>query len=377
MIAVGLLAGAGLVLALILISSGSGDGRSDPTTTAERKREKRQARPRLRVAKSAAGPFHSPDRMPPASWRPFADDSPWNAPVPEQPQLHANSSLIVQRLLEAGTVAPLQVGDADTEKDFEHPVYFADRSDPLYTVSGGSDDERYGIDGKRVRLPDGAKPAAGTDGHLAVVYEGEHWGCYQAVVNRRARSIHCDDGRRVPIDGAGIHAAETSARFPSLGGRVRYQELAAGRIEHALFATSSQIAFDAVYPADKSDGDEDPREGYPPMGTRFQLDPAYMTDERLATYLPWKRALLRAIRDYGFYLGDTTSRPLNVFPIESGTSYTSFGIPDPWVRYAKRNELPSSFHDEIQRELYRFDVADSVDWTQLRVIDPCVSAGDC
>jgi hypothetical protein len=366
------------VLTLIVIqSSGSSEERSERPSTTERGRPERPSAKRLRVAESPDGPFHSPDRLPPASWRPFAEDSPWNTRIPEQPQLHPSSSLIVQRLLEAGTVAPLQVGDADTEKDFEHAVYYADRSDPLFTVSGGSNDKRYGIDGKRVRLPDGARPAAGDDGHLAIVYDGEHWGCYHAAVSRSARSIRCESGRRVPIDGPGIHAAETSARFPSLAGRVRYQELAARRIDHALFATSSQIAFDAVYPADKSDGDEDPNEGYPPMGTRFQLDPAYMTDERLASYLPWKRALLRAIRDYGFYLGDSTSRPLNVFPIESGTSYTSFGLPDPWVRYAKRRDLPSSFHDDIERELYRFDVADSVDWTRLRVIDPCVTAGDC
>ena len=148
--------------------------------------------------------------------------------------------------------------------------------------------------------------------------------------------LHCDSGRRIPIDGVGLHAADTSSRFPSLGGRIRYQELAAGRIDHALFAASSRVAYTWVYPAEKSDGRWEPGEGYPPMGTRFQLDPAYMTDERLATYPPWKRAILRAIRDYGFYLGDSTNKSLKVFPIESGTGYTSFGLADPWVTYAKR-----------------------------------------
>ena len=113
------------------------------------------------------------------------------------------------------------------------------------------------------------------------------------------------------------------------------------------------------------------------MGSRFQLDPRYMTNERLATYPPWKRAVLRAIRDYGFYLGDSTDRPLKVFPIESGTSYTSFGLPDPWVRYARAHDVPSSFDTRIDRTVYRFDLESGVDWRRLRVVHPCVAAKDC
>jgi hypothetical protein len=113
------------------------------------------------------------------------------------------------------------------------------------------------------------------------------------------------------------------------------------------------------------------------MGARFQLDPSYMTDARLATFPVWKRAVLRAIRDYGFYLGDSTDRGLKVFPIESGTSYTSLGLPDPWVRYAKAHRLPSSFDRRIDRNVYEFDLESGVDWHRLRAIAPCVTSNDC
>ena len=194
---------------------------------------------------------------------------------------------------------------------------------------------------------------------------------------RMTMAVVTSDGRRIPIDGIGLRAAETAARFPSLGGRIRYQEMAAGRIDHALFAASSQIAYTWVYPAEKSDGGDNPRQDYPPMGERFQLDPSYMTDQRLATYPPWKRAVLKAIRDYGFFLGDSTSKSLAVIPIESGTSYTSFGLPDPWVRYAKTNGLPPSYDSQIHRTVYTFDLASGVDWSKLRAIDPCVTSKDC
>jgi hypothetical protein len=320
--------------------------------------------------------FHSPDKLPPASWRPFLSDSPWNQSIPAHPRIASHSAQLVKRLLEVG-IEPLRAGTADTPRDFEHAIYFANRSDPVYTFRGGSRIEPYRIDGEHVRLPDGARPAAGGDHHLAVVYAGEHWGCYLARVDRAAREIHCDAGRKVPIDGVGLHAAETAARFPSLAGRIRFQEIAAGRISHALFAASHQIAYSWVYPAEKSDGPKDPRSGYPPMGSRFQFDPSYMTDKRLATFPPWKRAVLRAIRDYGFYLGDSTTSGLKVFPIESGTSYTSLGRPDPWVRYAKANHIPSSYDPTTGRTLYGFDLQSGVDWTRLRVIDSCLASKDC
>jgi hypothetical protein len=314
---------------------------------------------------------------PPASWRPFADDSPWNQRIPAHPRIDRRSKQFVNRLLADDRVEPLRVGIADTPLDFSHAIYFAKDSDPLYRIRGGSKIDPYRIDGERVRMPDGARPAAGADHHLAVVYDGEHWGCYNARVQREPRVITCEAGRKVPIDGVGLHAADTAARFPSLAGRIRYQELAAAKIRHALFAASSRIAYTWVYPAEKSDGGNNPQQGYPPMGSRFQLDPAYMTNARLATYPPWKRAVLRAIRDYGFYLGDSTDRGLKVFPIESGTSYTSLGRPDPWVRYAKAHDIPSTFDEIVDRTVYEFDLEDGVDWSRLRAIHPCLASKDC
>ena len=355
-------------LAAALIAVLAGCGSSSKSGDASDDREPGIAR---------SGDFHSPDKFPPASWRPWAYDSPWNQRIPQRAPLDPLSNRFVERLLEPGPLTPLRVGTADTSSDFAHAIYFANSKDPVYRVEGGSNTAPYAINGRKVPLPKGAKPAAGDDGHLAIVYDGEHWGCYRARIDSSKRVLHCDSGRRIPIDGVGLHSADTSARFPSLGGRIRYQEFAAGRVDHALFAASSRIAYTWVYPAEKSDGRWEPSEGYPPMGTRFQLDPAYMTDARLATYPTWKRAVLRAIRDYGFYLGDSTSSSLKVFPIESGTGYTSFGLADPWVTYAKRHHLPSSFDSEIDRTVYRFDVDSDVDWSKLRAIDPCLASKDC
>jgi hypothetical protein len=362
---------AALLALAIAVASACGGSDSDSANSSQPRGDTRKP-PTAR-----SDNFHSPDRFPPASWRPWTGDSPWNQRIPADARLDSRSGEYVKRLLEPGPLEPLVVGKAGTSSDFAHAIYYANSNDPLYRIEGGSRTEPYAIDGKQVRLPKGAKPAAGDDSHLAIVYDGEHWGCYRAQIDESARVIRCEAGRRIPIDGVGLHAADTASRFPSLGGRIRFQELDAGHIDHALFAASNRIAYSWVYPAEKSDGRWEPGEGYPPMGTRFQLDPAYMTDARLATYPPWKRALLRAIRDYGFYLGDSTNRSLKVFPIESGSGYTSFGLADPWVTYAKKHRLPSSFDDNIDRTVYEFDVNSGVDWTKLRAIDPCLAAKDC
>ena len=113
------------------------------------------------------------------------------------------------------------------------------------------------------------------------------------------------------------------------------------------------------------------------MGTRFQLA---MTDDQIdALDAPaWKKAVLRALKNYGGYLGDSSSSAWTATPFESGSDYTSFGLPDPFVTFAISQDLPSYFDGSIGRRVYSFDLASGVDWARyLRVIDPCVAERTC
>ena len=199
----------------------------------------------------------------------------------------------------------------------------------------------FDVDGQTLRMPLDARPAGGSDAHLTVLYNGLEYGFWRAQVDRAARVITVAAGRKIPISGDGLNAAATASRFGNFAGRIRYQELESGAIDHALFMGTSVTASAFVWPALKSDGDHDAALDYPPMGTRFQLDPSYMTDERLAGYPQWKRAVLRALRDYGGFVGDTTSNEWTAMPIESGSGYTSFGLADPFVTYAAQT-IPST-----------------------------------
>jgi hypothetical protein len=60
------------------------------------------------------------------------------------------------------------------------------------------------------------------------------------------------------------------------------------------------------------------------------------------------------------------------FQFESGSSYTSFGVGDRLVEWAKTQTGVTPYNGK-----YVFDLAAGVDWSRMRVIDPCVSRGGC
>jgi hypothetical protein len=304
---------------------------------------------------------------PPACWRPFADTSPFNQRIPANARLAASSSTLVMRLREEGAGPKSGRGNIPEGSDYHKSVFYARATDPEYTVRGGSTVSPYDVDGRKVRLPEGARQTPGGDAHLGIVYDGEEWCFYRASVDPGTRTISVSSGRRIPLSGDGRNAAATSARFGCLAGLIRYQELVAGRIEHAIFMTASTTGSGFVYPALKSDG---PRGAdYPPMGTRFQLDPSYATDQWLSRFPAWKQGVLRALRDYGGYVGDTTNGGWTAMPFESEVGYYSIGAPRPFAEYAKAHDA-SDPDISVSSGTYYYNLASGVDWSRLRVVDP-------
>jgi hypothetical protein len=96
----------------------------------------------------------------------------------------------------------------------------------------------------------------------------------------------------------------------------------------------------------------------PAMGQHFFLD---MSDAQIDSLAKpaWQKTILRAMARYGLYVGDTGGGFLK---LESGSSYTSFGLPDPWIGIARAAGL-SPWHDNSTgKDVYTFDLSKSVDW---------------
>jgi hypothetical protein len=318
---------------------------------------------------------------PNAGWRPYSPDSPFNQPIPANAAAHPRSAEIVGQVMSWDEPGNLMTS-ADTTSDYGHPTYYAQPTDPLYTLDsiGYSPD----IDGMQIRVPSAARWADGGDGHMTVVepdgWEYDFW----QVESKPAGggTLRFQLGGRTRIDGTGLNSNATAARFGNLAGVIRAQELAAGQINHALFmvvkctSTSTSYGFGTkadngksayVFPATAGGSrcGADESVDAPPMGARFQLDMS--SGEIDALRVPtWKKAILHALATYGGFVGDTGGPGVG-FQLESSTMYTALGFADPLVAFAR--QIGAS----AWNGMFAFDVASGVDWQRkLRVLPPPV-----
>lgn len=93
-----------------------------------------------------------------------------------------------------------------------------------------------------------------------------------------------------------------AAGLPIYPGLVRYQEVASGRITHALRFTAPRTQAAYVWPArHHASSSTDPQ--LPPMGQRFRL----RADYDLSGFSPETRVILVALKEYGMILADNGS----------------------------------------------------------------------
>ncbi len=385
---------------------GAGSGAADIETR----------KPALSIAAFPANPSPCPaaygafsvGAWPPACWRPYAATSPFNRRVPADPALDPGSAEIAARLAE-DPVSDIVAGDPAL--DFGQPIFWPLQSDPLTTIdcvdeSGGYCERSLG--GAEARVPEGALPAGGFstaanehDAHLVVVDQQSD--TEYSLFNVRSIAdgrIVSYGGGRSPVRGDGRGSGSTAAGFAGMAGVVRAPELEAGSVEHAL-ALAVPCTEGSVYPAVGTaygcgeHGIE--ATGAPALGSRFQLD---ISDaEILVLPIPvWKMALLRAFARYGAYVSDTTGyycpegglksaepcagggQPASggwAVEVEGPTTYTSFGYPDRLDAFGEAVGVPAIDLNENGVAERRFDLFEGVDWTRLRVIDPCVSDPEC
>ena len=91
-----------------------------------------------------------------------------------------------------------------------------------------------------------------------------------------------------------------AAGLPILPGLVRYDEIAAGEINHALRFTAEETA-GYIWPARHQTSD--PQQGIPPMGARFRLKANY----DISSFPRELQVILQAMKTYGIMLADNGS----------------------------------------------------------------------
>jgi hypothetical protein len=323
------------------------------------------------------GSFHA-FNLPGACWRPYSDASPFNQPLPDNPPLASTSGVNVATLTSWHDHKPISpvVGVADTDEDWSHPYYFSGASDPVFTVHCTEAWGTCDVEGLRVRIPDQARPAGADDGHMAVIdqengWEYDFWQVRGKPAGGGTLTISWGGRTRIgTADATGLDTNATAGHYGLMAGIIRYPEIASGRIDHALFMSAKCTNGKRVFPAGGT-GSGCGGPDAPPMGSRFFLD---MSDAQIdALAVPaWRKPVLKAMAHYGMILGDTGG-PSWAIAIESGSTYTSFGQPDPWVAFAKAQPDTVEWDNK-----YYLPIGDDIDWAQhLKVAAPCVSEHTC
>jgi len=165
-------------------------------------------------------------------------------------------------------------------------------------------------------IPPNVRREGGSDAH-AILVDRDSCTLYELYALRRTgEGWHAGSGaiwslRSNHLRPAGWTSAD-AAGLPILPGLARFDEVARGRIDHALRFTAPRTRRAYVYPARHFASDStDP--SLPPMGLRVRLRADFPT----AGFPPQARVVLEALKRYGMILAD------------NGSSWYVTGAPDP------------------------------------------------
>jgi hypothetical protein len=242
----------------------------------------------------------------------FPADNPWNRTVDRLP-VAASSAAIVRSIgldehLHADFGSGLWEGSP-----IGIPVTVVSRATPRSRVSFEYADES---DRVGYPIPAGVRIEGGSD-HHALLVDRDACRLYELFALRRegggwaAGSGAVWNLRSNRLRPAGWTSAD-AAGLPILPGLARFEDVARGRIDHALRVTVSRTRRAYVWPARHfASSDTDP--ALPRMGERLRLKRSYP----IARFPRQARIVLQALKDYGLIVAD------------NGSDWYVTGAPDP------------------------------------------------
>jgi len=228
----------------------------------------------------------------------FPDTNVWNRKADTLP-VAADSATLV------GTIGATE----DLHPDFGEylgygiPINVVNASTPRRAVAFGYDDES---DPGPYPIPSAPRVEGGSDRHL-LMWEIESCTLYELFAAEltasgwRAGSGAIWDLGSNALRPDGWTSAD-AAGLPILPGLVRYEEVAAGAIEHAIRFTAPVTRSAHLYPARHHAG-AGSSSALPPMGLRVRLKASFDT----SGFGPQAQVILTAMKEYGMILADNGS----------------------------------------------------------------------
>jgi hypothetical protein len=155
-------------------------------------------------------------------------------------------------------------------------------------------------------IPLNAPVEAGSDGHVLVMQQGTCLLYELFAASRSSNGWKAGSGARFNLRSNALRpdswTSADAAGLPILPGLVRYDEVASGRITHAIRVTFSQTFAGFIHPAThEASSNTDP--ALPPMGLRLRLRASF--DE--SSFHGAGRVILDAMKHYGLIVADNGS----------------------------------------------------------------------
>lgn len=234
-------------------------------------------------------------------------DDIWNTPVDTLPVDPSSSDYITSIGPDVGLHADFGAGLYEGAPiGIPYTVVAGDQApvDVTFTYADESDDVPYPIPAD---APIEGGPDGSGDRHVLVVDSAD------CVLYELYNAFPQPDGTWQADSGAVFDLGSSTLRpdtwtsadaagLPILPGLVRYDEIAAGEIRHALRFTVPQTRDAHVWPA-RHDASDELAAQYPPMGQRFRL----RADFDVSGFSPDVQVILRALQTYGMFLADNGS----------------------------------------------------------------------
>jgi len=235
----------------------------------------------------------------------FPADNVWNVRIDGRP-VAANSATLINTI---GAGKGLHM-DFGSYAGYGIPYQVVAGSTPTSTVTFEYDDEsdHVGYPIPATPLIEGNQPLTSTSGdrHILMV-DRDHCRLYELYAAHKAGgqwqagSGATWDLRSNTLRPAGWTSAD-AAGLPILPGLVRYDEVVAGKILHALRFTTDQTRDTYIYPARHAASDLTLAK-YPPMGLRVRLKSTFDT----SVFSSQARPIAVALQRYGMILADNGS----------------------------------------------------------------------
>lgn len=347
----------------------------------------------------------------------YSASSPWNRPIiplgtdSSNAQLIPNSAAMEASMQAGGAGDPILRTQEPGQWDFTHPVFMASNSDP--SVTAHCFGYCAGTPDATIHVPAKARPAGGSDHHMAVVQpNGDEYDFWETAQNSQSGgnvSRDWQSGDTVDYAGGGLCSNVTTGSGIANGGGATAGGacLGAGRTDdadlqtgnsmnHAFFVTLQCVAAGVkVYPANAALNTGGTCSGsassHVPMGARLWLDLTDAQIDALGLTAP-ERTVLKTWHHYGVYVMDVTNGCTQCNSSEGNPLASLMPVGDPPEEEWAYGAQPAS---EVMAQglgwqavsisgapTPRFALADP--WrpgvtliNHVHVVDPCYAQGTC